>query len=140
MKKRYIGLLAGVFVVTVLLSWKFGGQVDNYSYDEMFRLYDPPAWAPQSAILAIDEPTLLAAGGMLHIRPRLAQALRQVDAASPKAVAVDVILADAGDPVETEELAEALHGTPNLVLSCELIGSPLRWEDPRPEFARQAAH
>jgi len=138
MRGRYIGLLAGVFVVAVLASWRFGGPVDNASYDEMFRFYTPPAWQAQSVILAIDEPTLLAAGGIVHIRRPLAQALRRVATSRPKAVAVDLILADAGDPAESRELSEALRGAPNLVLSCELIGEPVRWEDPQPEFARWA--
>ncbi len=139
MRARYIGLLAVVFVVALLASWKFGSQVDNYSYDEMFRRYEPPPWQTQSVILAIDEPTLLNSGGMLHIRAPLARALRLVDNASPKAVAVDLILADAADPADSRELSEALRGAPNLVLSSELIGNPLRWEDPRPEFSRYAA-
>jgi signal transduction histidine kinase len=138
MRTRYIGLLGAVFVIALLASWKFGTQVDDYSYDEMFRRYEPAPWPTQSVILAIDEPTLLAAGGMLHIRAPLARALRLVNGASPKSVAVDVILADAGDPSDSRELSEALHSAPNLVLSSELIDHPLRWEDPRPEFSQWA--
>jgi len=135
----YIGLLAAVFVIAVTAAWKFGVPVDNTSYDEMFRLYQPPLWEPQSVILGIDEPTLLAYGGMLHIRSALAQALRVVNAASPKAIAVDVILADTGDPLENQQLADAFRQTPHLVLASELIGNPPRWEDPRPEFSRWSA-
>jgi signal transduction histidine kinase len=135
----YIGLLAAAFLIAVGASWKFGVQVDNRSYDEMFRLYQPRPWATESIILAIDEPTLLAEGGMLHIRASLAQALRLVNAASPKAVAVDVILADAGNPGENQQLADSFRQTPHLVLASELIDDPPRWEDPRPEFSRWAA-
>ena len=138
MKFRYIALLAGVYIAAVLASWRFGAPVNSAAYDEIFQLYVPPAWDPQSVILAIDEPTLLAVRGMAHIRRPLAQALRLVNAASPKAVAVDLILADAGDLDETRELADALHAAPNLVLSCELIDQPVRWEDPWPEFSRSA--
>ena len=53
MRLRYIGLLAGVFVVAWWASVEFGAQVDNYSYDEMFRRYQPPAWTPESVVLAI---------------------------------------------------------------------------------------
>ncbi len=138
MRLRYIGLLTVVFVASLLASWRFGAPVDNASYDGMFRVYAPPAWQPESVILAIDEPTLLAAGGIVRIRRPLAEALRLVNAAAPKAVAVDLILADAGDPAESRELSDALRGAPNLVLSCELIDEPPRWEDPRPEFSRWA--
>lgn len=89
---------------------------------------------PRSIILAIDEPTLPAAGGMLHIRRALARAVRRLSAASPRVVALDVILADAGDPAKTRELSCALGEPPNPVLSCELVDDSLRWEDPRRSF------
>lgn len=137
-KLAYLGLLAGVFAIAVTASWMFGVPVDNTSYDEMFRLYQPAAWQPHSVILAIDEPTLLAYGGMLHLRPALARGLRLVNAASPKAIAVDVILADLGEAAENRQLADTLREIPHLVLASELIGNPPRWEDPRPEFTRAA--
>jgi CHASE2 domain-containing sensor protein len=71
---------------------------------------------------------------MLHIRRPLARAVRRLSAASPRVVALDVILADAGDPAETRELSCALGEAPNPVLSCELVDDPLRWEDPRRSF------
>ena len=42
MRLRYIGLLAAVFVVAVWARGKFGVEVDNSSYDGLFRLYEPP--------------------------------------------------------------------------------------------------
>jgi signal transduction histidine kinase len=135
----YVGLLAASFVIAVTGSWQFGTQVDNYAYDAMFRMYRPQPWQTQSAILAIDESTLLEYGGMRGIRRPLAAAIRRLAAAQPAVVAVDVILADKGDPQEDAELAEAFRAAPNLVLDCELIEDGKRWEDPRPEFRRPAA-
>src|ERR1700733_3974134 len=110
----YAGLLAAVFVFAIWASAEFGRQVDNYSYDEMFRLYNPKPWTPQSIILAIDEATLAATeGGMTNIRPKLARALRLIDAANPKAVAVDLILTDRRDAAADRELADAFSHTPN---------------------------
>jgi hypothetical protein len=43
MRLHSIGLRAGVFVVAGWASWKFGAAVDNSSYDELFRLYEPPS-------------------------------------------------------------------------------------------------
>jgi hypothetical protein len=43
MRLHYIWLLAGVFIVVVWASWKFGAEADNSSYDELFRLYQPPS-------------------------------------------------------------------------------------------------
>lgn len=137
MRIRYIALLAGVFVVAWGASVQFGAQVDNHAYDEMFRRYQPAPWTPQSAILAIDEDTLEATpGGMTHIRGSLAEAIRLVDAASPKAVVVDLILTDQREPAEDQALAAAFRVTPNLVLSSMLLQD--RFERILPDFAAAA--
>jgi signal transduction histidine kinase len=137
----YVALLAAAFVVAVVGSWMFGAQLDNYAYDYMFRLYRPTPWQPQSVLLAIDERSLSAIPGGIHgIRLPLAQALRLIAPASPKAVAVDVILAERSqDPAVDAALAQAFHATPNLVLSCELIDDGREWEEPLKEFRRGAA-
>lgn len=138
MRLRYIGLLAVVFAAAWWGSVEFGAQVDNYSYDEMFRRYQPKPWTPESMVLAIDEATLEATpGGMTHIRGSLAKALRLVDAAGPKAVVIDLILTDDRDAAEDRELAEAFRVTPNLVLSSMMLAD--RWERVSPRFARYAA-
>lgn len=138
MRLRYIGLLAGVFIVAWWAAVQFGAQIDNYSYDEMFRRYQPPAWTPQSIVLAIDEATLEATpGGMLHIRRTLAQALHLVDPARPKAVVIDLILTDQRDPGDDQALSEAFRATPNLVLSSMLLKD--RWERVDPAFSHFAA-
>jgi signal transduction histidine kinase len=136
----YVGLLAAAFVVAWLGSYRFfRSQLDNAAYDAMFRLYRPKPWQPQSAILAIDEATLAKYGGM-HIRKPLADALRLLAAVHPSAVAIDVTLTDRGDNAADDlALQEAFCDTPRLVLSSLLMDDPVRWEDPKPEFARCAA-
>jgi len=133
-----VGLLAAVFAVAVAGSWEFGSTLDNAAYDFMFRRYQPKPWQTQSAILAIDESTLNAIpGGIYGIRGPLAEALRLVAAARPKAVALDVILSEKRqDPAVDQALAQALCATPNLVLSADLINDARQWEDPQPEFLR----
>ena len=136
----YVGLLAASFGLALFVSYIFGPQINDYVYDSMFRAYRPPKPAqPESVVLAIDELTLMDCGGIRGIRRPIAQALRLLAPVKPKAVAVDVILADR-NPAEDAALAEAFHATPNLVLSTELIDGGRIWEDPRPEFAgwRQA--
>jgi signal transduction histidine kinase len=135
----YVGLLAAAFVLAVAGSWLFGPPVDNSAYDLMFRWYKPPPWPTESVLLAIDEPALVEFGGIRGIRRPLAAGLRLLASAKPKAVAVDVILADKGDPQEDAALAEALRSIPNLVLDSELIEKGKPWEDPRPEFKAAAA-
>ena len=132
----YVGLLAASFGLALFVSYIFGEQINNYAYDSMFRAYQPPKPAStESAVLAIDELTLMDCGGIRGIRRPIARALRALAQVKPKAVAVDVILADRGDPAEDAALADAFHATPNLVLSTELIDGGRLWEDPRPEFA-----
>jgi len=112
----YWALLAASFAVALTVSWtSFGAQIDNDAYDWMFRLYQPPAWTTESILLAIDEPSLNAYGGVPGLRKPLAQALELISAASPKTVAVDLILADNTDPAIDARLEEALRATRNLV-------------------------
>ena len=136
----YWALLAASFAVALTVSWtSFGAQIDNDAYDWMFRLYQPPAWTTESILLAIDEPSLNAYGGVPGLRKPLAQALELISAASPKTVAVDLILADNTDPAIDARLEEALRATRNLVLACQLLPDGAAWEDPLPRFRAQAA-
>ena len=133
----YLLLLAGAYVVAVAGSWIFGSPWDNAVYDEMFRRYQPKAWPAEAALLVFDERTLdWMPGGMQGIRKPLAEALRLVAAARPKAVAVDIILSNHTDPAVDSDLAEAFRTTPNLVLSSQLVGDG--WEHPLPEFRAAA--
>ncbi len=131
----YVSVLAGCLIAGTLAGW-FGSRIDNYAYDTLTRTA-PPFQAPaQSVVVAIDEETLRARGGMRKIRPILAAALEQLAAAHPKSVALDVILSDRGDDTEDARLAAALRDTSNLILPCELVGGA--WEDPLPVFASAA--
>ena len=71
----YLGLLAADFLAAVVVAINFGAGIDNYAYDLWFRIYNPPQWKPQSAILAIDDRTLDAFGDIHQIRKPLAEAL-----------------------------------------------------------------
>ena len=132
----YVGLLAASFALALFISYILGPQINDYAYDSMYRAYRPPSRCrPESVVLAIDELTLMQCGGIRGIRRPIAQALRLLAPGKPKVVAIDVILADQGDPADDAALAAAFHATPNLVLSTELIDGDRIWEDPRPEFA-----
>src|SRR4051812_43140765 len=99
----------------------FGGPLERAVYDEMFRLYDPVARQHESALLVIDERSMSAIpNGISAIRFPLAKGLRAACAAGPKAVAIDVILADRRDPAADRELAAALRACPNVVLASQL--------------------
>jgi signal transduction histidine kinase len=136
----YPALLAGSFVVALTASWtSFGAQIDSDAYDQMFRLYTPRPWRTESILLAIDQPSLNAYGGIAHVRKPLAEALERISAASPKTVAVDLILVDQTDPRTDARLEAAMRATHNLVLACRLLPDGSAWEDPLPRFRAAAA-
>ena len=146
MKKRwptrrlaaYAGLLALALAVALASGWtSLAARIDNYAYDFLFNRFPPPAVEPASVVLAVDEETLKTMGGGRHIRTILADGLERIAPAEPKAVAIDYILADAGDADENARLARALKRMKNVVLSCELVRSG--WEDPLPTFRDRAA-
>lgn len=125
----------------LVLGWTaFGRQLDQYAYDFLFRLEQPAPWKPQSAVLAIDEATLAQYGGLIGIRSALADGIEKILPAHPKAIAVDVILAEPASPEADQRLEKAFAQAPNLVLSSDLVGSgsQIHWEDPIPRFAKYA--
>ncbi len=136
----YWALLAASFVLAMAASFSsFGTQIANDAYDWMFRLYQPRPWLPESILLAIDEPSLNACGGVPGLRRPLGTALQRIAAAHPRTVAVDMILADSMDPAIDARLEDALRATPNLVLACQLLPDGSAWEDPLPRFRAAAA-
>jgi len=135
----YWALLAASFTLALAGSWTIGTQIDNDTYDWMFRLYEPPPWQPESVLLVADERSLDAYGGVAHLRQPLARALEILSSAPPKAVALDVILVDQMDETTDARLEAALRATRNLVLACRLLPDGLAWEDPLPRFRARAA-
>ncbi len=136
----YIGLLAAVFLVALMASWTpLGTRIDNYVYDSIFQLYRAKPWETESIVLAIDENSLKEFGGRLGLRHALADALQRIAAASPKAVAVDAILADSNDEKSDEALEAALRATQHVILACDLLPDESGWDDPLPRFRRWAA-
>jgi len=134
----YIAVLAGCFAAGTLAGWTaLAARVDHYAYDLMTQMTPVKTAVTDSVVVKIDEETLRARGGMRSIRPILTETLRQIAAAQPQAVALDVLLADQGDDAEDMRLEAALRDTKNLVLPCDLVGGA--WEDPLPRFAAAAA-
>lgn len=134
----YLALLAASFALALVVSWN-AEQLDNDAYDWMFRRYSPPAWKTEAALLAIDDESIVEYGGQYSLRAPLAQALERVAAAGPKAVAIDIILADRPDDPANAALEAAFARIHNLVLPCELFSSGRGWEEPLARFARHAA-
>jgi signal transduction histidine kinase len=134
----YVALLAMALAVALVAAWTpLGTQIDRYAYDWMFRIYQPAPWQTQSILLAIDEPSLSAFGGIPGLRNALAEGLERIAPAAPKAVAVDVLLADA--TAADAPLEAAFARVHNLVLACDLLPDGKGWDDPIPAFRRRAA-
>lgn len=134
----YCSLLAVALLFGIWLnSTGLGRQLDDNAYDFFFRYYQPKPWPVSSVLLTIDEKTFHDFGGIGHVRKALAAGLNLIHDAHPRAVAVDIILAEPSqDPQDDDALDAAFSATQNLVLPCELTG---QWEDPIGRFKRWAA-
>lgn len=131
-------MAAAAFALALLVGWSaIGTQIDNYAYDLLLRYNTAPVHQPGCVLLAIDDATLKSQGGQRNYRAILAKGLKAVAGAGPAAVAIDMILPDAGNAEEDRALADAMAGTHNLVLPADLLDG--QWERPLPLFARAAA-
>ncbi len=137
----YLGILGAALLLGVTAGWlPFGQQIDSDAYDFFFRLYRPAPSMPDSIILAADEESFRAFGGMFKQRQALAAGLEAIAPSHPRAVALDVILSEPdSDPAADEALEQAFRQTPNLVLPSFLNEDRSRWDDPLPRFRRWAA-
>jgi signal transduction histidine kinase len=133
-----IGLSAAVAGV-VLSYTALAGQFDNNVGDWLARLRPLTTPARRTAIVAFDERTLMERNGIRGLRRTLAEALERLAAAPPAVVAVDLTLAEAGDPKDDAALEQAFAHTRNLVLVCEMMPDGRAWQDPPANFLRRAA-
>jgi signal transduction histidine kinase len=135
----YAAVVAVTLATAIVLGWTgFAAQIDDDAYDVMFRL-DPPVFkTAHSAILAIDDATFGAMGGVRAYRNMLARALELLEPAEPKVVAIDMILADREDEPEDDLLSRVMQSTKNLVLVAHLQNGA-GWEDPLDRFRSAAA-
>lgn len=135
-----VALALAAWALAVLLSFtSLGGQFDNNVYDFLFRASPPRPAASPAVLVVFDERTFQRHGGIRRLRGNLALLLERIAAARPAAVAVDITLADPGDPQEDARLARALERVPGLVLACEMMPDGSGWQDPIEPFRRHAA-
>lgn len=129
-------VLVALLLVGLAGSSGMGHLLDNSAADVYFRWF-PATQADRnsvSALLAVDEATLSAHGGMRGLRPMLAGVLELLAAHPPRVVAIDLTLADAGDPAEDARLAAAIAALPHVVLGAEIRSDGGQWEQPPPQF------
>jgi signal transduction histidine kinase len=138
----YAAVTGAAFLLALVAGWNLiGTRIDDYAYDLLLEFNPPPAHQAACVVVAIDEATLNHEGGLRVLRTILANGLEIIAKGRPTVVAIDVALADTGDPEEDRRLAGALADTHNLVLPAEFINDARnrRWENPLPRFARLAA-
>lgn len=135
----YVGVVAGCFGVGMVAGFtSLAERIDKYAYDLLTKGSPPLTSEPQSVVVAIDEATFEARGGVPEIRPILSEALDKIAAAKPKVVAIDVILHDASrDAMRDARLEASMRATPNLVLASDFTGD--KWEEPLERFKSLAA-
>jgi signal transduction histidine kinase len=139
-KLEYPVLLAGAFLLAMAASWSdFGQRVDNDAYDFLFQRQPAPEGQPQSAVLALDDASLKDMRGVLGLRGAVAESLELLKAAAPRAVALDVIFSDPGEPAADARLEAAIRNLDRVVLPCDLMPDGKSWEDPLPRFRAAAA-
>jgi adenylate cyclase len=89
--------------------------LENLTLDWRFLLAGAQA-APRGVVLAaIDDDTVLEAGGYPLPRSVLARIIRELAALDPQAIAIDILFLDSGRPDTDSELAEALRSTKSVV-------------------------
>jgi signal transduction histidine kinase len=139
----YIGVIAASFGIAMMAAWLDPvKRLNNSAYDWMVSRNADDAWTPQSVVVAIDERTLSARGGMPNIRLIEAEALDEIALAKPAAVALDVIIHDATRDADDARVEAALLANRNVVLPCNPIiaGAKKEWENPLPRFHGELGH
>lgn len=133
-KAQYWLAVSAAGLLALVASWTpLAAQIDNYATDWLFRAHPPKSWLPQSAILALDEDSYELTQGVRNLRSKLAEAIEIVAKAQPNVIALDVVLVDAGQGGEDQQLAQALRAAGNVILPCELLPGS-RWKLPQPIF------
>lgn len=136
----YVAALLAAFSIGMLAGWQdVSDRIDGEAYDWMFRLHPQTEMAASSVILAFDEETFDYMRGMRNLRGTLATALDRLSAAKPSVVAIDIILAEEGDPVQDRALESALARTRNVVLASDLMPERGVWQEPLAQFRAHGA-
>lgn len=140
-------LLAAIVLAWLLASSPIGHIADNNISDALVRHFhsnvsaagETASAAGTPTLIAIDEETLGGYGGMRNLRGILAGILEHLAPLKPAVVAIDLTLADPGDPGEDHRLAHAISMLPAVVLAAEIRSTGDAWELPAAGFAQAAA-
>jgi signal transduction histidine kinase/CHASE2 domain-containing sensor protein len=108
--------------------------------DIYFRLSRPLPTSSSVAIVLIDDLSLSRYGRWPWPRSLLARLVRATAAQRPGAIGLDILLSEAEDARDDDDLGKALQEAGNVVLAAKVSGSPQRlWVDPLPLFLANSA-
>jgi CHASE2 domain-containing sensor protein/nitrogen-specific signal transduction histidine kinase len=140
--KALLGVIAAscfVAVAILLLSWTaYFTQLNFTAYDFTLRLAGPvPAKSP-TLIVAIDDDSLRQKGAWPWSHDKLADLIKRIESAQPRAIAVDILLDDKTNSDQDNALAAAIASTHSIVLAAHLdAGNDSGWREPDPLFAQK---
>ena len=128
---KYAGVLTICFALGIFAGFNpLAVRVDHYAYDLMLA-GQRETWPPQSVVVAIDEETLAARGGVRKMRSILAEALDKLYDSFPSAVAIDVIRRNRIGLADSIEIAATRRPGPDHVeCSPRAASADLRVEPP----------
>jgi signal transduction histidine kinase len=108
--------------------------------DIYFRLRRPLPTSSSVALVLIDDLSLSRYGRWPWPRSLLARLVRATAAQHAGAIGLDILLSEAEDARDDNDLEKALREAGNVVLAAKLGGSPQRlWADPLPLFLANSA-
>ena len=116
-------------------------NLDQRLGDLFFRIRGSRPTSGSVALVLIDDETLARYGRWPWPRRELARLLRVTSSFHPKAIGIDILLADREDESNDSEMASAIANTPNVVLATKISGSLAGslWADPVSILANGAA-
>jgi signal transduction histidine kinase/CHASE2 domain-containing sensor protein len=103
--------------------------------DIYFRVRRPLPTSNSVALVLIDDFSLSGYGRWPWPRSLLARLVRATATQRPAAIGLDILLSEAEDARNDDDLAKAFREAGNVILAAKLGGSPQRmWADPLPVF------
>ena len=145
-RRKMAGTLAIIVVSAtfgMLVDWRAAG-ISLDGRDSLVRARGPLPAPDDIAIVAIDEPSIARFGRFPWSRLVMARTIDALAAAQPKAIALDVLFADATTQENDESLARAIGRAGNVVVAAQLTesaihGGPSRWLLPLAAIEHAAA-
>lgn len=116
--------------------------LERYGRDWLMRARGVLAPPDDIAIVAIDEKSIHRLGRFPWPRSLMADLVDKLAEARPRAIALDVLYTDPGNPEEDSALADAISRAGNVVVASQLIGhagGTSTWLLPLPRIADAAA-